>query len=109
MTLNQAFGTGNVTATTVSGVTKVTFKKSLFDEISVAEAHPTTGDIRKVVYGMMKGLIGIVNSEREKDRTLTSVVPLETYQNLYPSDDTQYSAQMVFSVAPLVNDVKDEP
>jgi hypothetical protein len=109
MTLDQAFGTGNVTATTVSGVTKVTFEKFLFDEISTAEANATNGDIRKVVYGMVKGLIGIVNSERAKDTTLTNVVPSETYQNLYPSDDTQYSGQMVFAVASLVNDVKDEP
>ena len=109
MTLDSAFGVGNVTATTVGGVTKVTFNKAIFDEISTAEANATTGDIRKVIYGMVKGFIGIIANEKTKDTTLTIVDAFDTYQNLYPSDDTEYSARIAFVVAPSVADVKDEP
>ncbi|NBO26027.1 MAG: hypothetical protein EBU96_04400 [Actinobacteria bacterium] len=109
MTLDQAFGIGNVSVSTVSGKTRVTFKKILFPLISNAEANPATGDIRKIAYGVMSKLADTIADIRSRDSTATSISVREIFENQYPPEDTKYTTQFAFDISPELDDVKDEP
>lgn len=108
MTLDEAFGTGNVSVLTVGGVTKVSLRLSAFPEISVAESNALTGDIRRIAYGIAKQLGISVRSIQSRDTTQTSASAIERYENLYEGDDVAYEATMTFAVQAEVLDVKDE-
>lgn len=108
MTLDDIFGSGNVSVSTVSGKTRVTLKRSAFPLISAAEANASTGDIRKVVYGIMVKFgqsIDLIKS----DATQTNIIHRETYADLYPEDDIRHTKLFDFYIDPLIDDVKNEP
>lgn len=109
MTLDQAFGTGNVTVSTVSGKTRVTFKRTMFPRISSAEANASTGDIRKVVYGVISKFVSSVAFIRSQDSGANTISNRDLYENIYPTDDMKYSSIMSFDLVPLLDDVKNEP
>ena len=109
MTLADAFGSGNVTVSTVSGKTRVTIQRSILPLVSAAEAHPSTGDIRKLVYGIMNKFHSTIDLVRGQDTTLTNTQTRETFENIYPSEDVRYSTTFTFDIQPSIDDVKPEP
>jgi hypothetical protein len=109
MTLDQAFGTGNVSVSTVSGKTRVTMKRTLFPLVASSEANGSTGDIRKLLYGVMNRFHSAITTVKAADTTLTSTTTRETFENIYPPEDVRYSTIFTFEITPAISDVKDEP
>ena len=108
MTLAAIFGVNNVSVATVNGKTRVTIKRSAFPQISDAEANPSTGDIRKIVYGISVRFNKAISRIRDLDPQMAAINFTERYRHLYSPDDLQYTARMEFYIDPLVNDVKNE-
>ena len=109
MTLDQIFGSGNASVTTVAGKTRVSFKLSYFNQISQAEANGATGDIRKVAYGIVKGLSDAITKIKSVDNSLNNVLLVENYSDVYDTEDSVYSSIMTFGITASLQDVKDEP
>ena len=108
MTLAQAFGTGNATATTDGGVTRVTLNRSFFSKISALEADPITGDIRKVIYGIVDGFSNGVTALKTLDETLSNVELTVQYVDILDTEDVEYSSQITLGLNASAEDVKDE-
>lgn len=107
--LDVAFGAGNVTISTVSGKTRVSIKRGILPLVSAAEANASTGDIRKLMYGLMNKFNSTINSLKGQDSTLTSITTRENYENVYPPEDIKYSTVFTFEIQPAIDDVKPEP
>ena len=108
MTLAQAFGTGNAIATTDGGVTRVTLNRSFFSKISALEADPTTGDIRKVIYGIVDGFSNGITALKTLDETLSNVELNVQYIDILDTEDVEYSSQITLGLNASIEDVKDE-
>lgn len=107
--LDAAFGAGNVSISTVSGKTRVQIKRGILPLVSAAEAHASTGDIRKLMYGLMSKFHSTINLLKSQDSTLTSVSARENFENVYPPEDIKYSTVFTFEIQPAIDDVKPEP
>lgn len=77
--------------------------------VSAAEAHASTGDIRKLMYGLMSKFHSTINLLKSQDSTLTSVSARENFENVYPPEDIKYSTVFTFEIQPAIDDVKPEP
>jgi len=108
MTLGDIFGINNVSVATVGGKTRVTIKRVAFPQISDAEANPTTGDIRKIVYGIMVRFVKAVARIKTFDQGMEAISVREVYRHLYSPDDLEHTTRMDFYIDPMVNDVKNE-
>jgi hypothetical protein len=108
MTLAQAFGNGNAIATTDGGVTRVTLNRAFFSNISTAEANPTTGDIRKVIYGIVDGFSNGIIALKTLDETLANVEVNVQYVDILETEDVDYSSQITLGLNASIDDVKDE-
>jgi len=107
--LDAAFGAGNVSISTVSGKTRVQIKRGILPLVSAAEAHASTGDIRKLMYGLMNKFHSTISFLNSQDTTLTSASTRENFENLYPPEDIKYSTVFTFEIQPAIDDVKPEP
>jgi hypothetical protein len=108
MTLDQIFGNNNAVATTVGGKTRISLNISYFNQITQGEANSSSGDIRKVAYGIIKGLADAIKKIKSVDNTLTNVTLNESYSDVYDTEDVVYSAIMTFGISASLQDVKDE-
>lgn len=77
--------------------------------VSAAEAHASTGDIRKLMYGLMNKFHSTISFLNSQDTTLTSASTRENFENLYPPEDIKYSTVFTFEIQPAIDDVKPEP
>ena len=108
MTLAQAFGTGNAIAITDGGVTRVTLNRAFFSNISTAEADPATGDVRKVIYGIVDGFSNGITALKTLDDTLANVELNVQYIDIIDTEDVEYSSQITLGLNASIDDVKDE-
>jgi hypothetical protein len=98
-----------VTVTEVpASVTKVTLNRAFFANISAGEADPTTGDVRKVIYGIVDGFSNGITALKTLDETLANVELNVQYVDILDTEDVEYSSQVTLGLNASIDDVKDE-
>lgn len=88
--------------------TNITLPIASLSELTAAEAHATTGDIRKVAFAMTKKLADVFEATAAADRPTQMVIGRYASSN-QPGTEVTHVIQFTFVNTVATQDVKDEP